>query len=104
MIKILNKSFEDNIEISKGQLLNFFVGEPENLKSQHHVPIEKKGKKGKEKLYLENEKGRREAFGTAMTLHIQIEMWLTKQLKLRWVRLKGPQTILTIWQNRESIK
>ena len=55
--------------------MNFFVGEPENLKSQHHVPIEKKGKKGKEKLYLENEKGRREAFGTAMTLHIQIEMW-----------------------------
>ena len=37
-VEILNKSFEDDIEISKGQPLGFFFVEPANLKFQHHVP------------------------------------------------------------------
>ena len=33
LVEILSKSFEDSIEIKKGQAIVFFVAEPENLKS-----------------------------------------------------------------------
>ena len=59
-VEILNKYFEDHFEIKKGQVLGFLVIEPENLKFQHVPPI--KNKKGKEGLFIENEKSRQEAF------------------------------------------
>ena len=34
-VEILNKSFEDTIEIKKGHAIGFFIAEPENLKFQH---------------------------------------------------------------------
>ena len=40
-VEILNKSFEDHIEIKKGQPLGFLVAELENLKFQH-VPQKKR--------------------------------------------------------------
>ena len=43
---MINKSFEDHIEIKKGQPLGFLVVEPENLKFQH-LPQKKKTKKEK---------------------------------------------------------
>ena len=47
-VEILNKSFEDPIEIKRNQPLNFLVVEPENLKFQY-VPSKKKAlKKGKQ--------------------------------------------------------
>ena len=51
--EVLNKSFEDNIEIEKGQQIGFFVVESENLKFQH-VPCKK--------LHAEKQRGRQEAF------------------------------------------
>ena len=44
-VEILNKPFEDHIEIKKGQPLGFLVVEPENLKFQHVPPKKKKAKK-----------------------------------------------------------
>ena len=44
-VEILNKFFEDHIEIKKGQPLGFLVVEPENLKFQHVPPKKKKAKK-----------------------------------------------------------
>ena len=63
-VEILNKSFEDPIEISRSQPLVFLVIEPENLKFQHHVLAKKKTKKKKkeqENVYTESKKGRQEA-------------------------------------------
>ena len=58
-LEILNKSFEDNIEIKKEQPIGFFVAEPENLKFQH-VPCKTKAKK---KSYtLKNKKADRQIF------------------------------------------
>ena len=59
-VEILNKYFEDHVEIKKGQVFGFLVIEPENLKFQHVPPM--KNKKGKEGLFIENEKSRQEAF------------------------------------------
>ena len=42
-VEILFKSFEDTIEIKKGQAIGFFVAEPEHLKFQH-VPYKGKTK------------------------------------------------------------
>ena len=42
-VEILNKSFEDTIEMKKGQAIGFFVAESENLKFQH-VPSKAKAK------------------------------------------------------------
>ena len=36
--------------------MNFFVGEPENLKFQHHVPSKKKAKKEKKSCILKTKK------------------------------------------------
>ena len=63
----------DHIKIKNRQRLGFLVVEPENLKFQH-VPQKKKNKKDNKGLYLENEKGKQEAFWTTMTLHMQVEM------------------------------
>ena len=47
-LEILNKSFEDSIEIKRNEPLGFLVVEPENLKFQY-VPSKKKApKKGKQ--------------------------------------------------------
>ena len=43
-LEILSKCFEDIIKIKEGQVIGFFVAEPENLKSQH-VLYSKKAKK-----------------------------------------------------------
>ena len=43
-MEILNKSFEDHIEIKKGPALGFLVFEPENFKFQQ-VPTKKKTNK-----------------------------------------------------------
>ena len=61
-MEILNKSFEDNIEVGKGQPIGFFVVEPESLKF-HHVLCKTKARKQKEKLYTRQKRnGRPEAF------------------------------------------
>ena len=56
-MEILNKSFEDNIEVGKGQPIGFFVVEPESLKF-HHAPCKTKAKKQKEKLYTRQKRKR----------------------------------------------
>ena len=61
-MEILNKSFEDHIEIKKGQPSGFLGVEPENLKFQQVSTKKKDKQKGKERLYLYNKKGRQEAF------------------------------------------
>ena len=61
-VKILNKYFEDHIEIKKGQLLGFLVVEPENLKSQHVPPKKKKTKKEKKGCLWETKKVDRTLF------------------------------------------
>ena len=43
-MEILNKYFEDNIKIEKGQPIGFFAVESENLKFQH-APCKTKAKK-----------------------------------------------------------
>ena len=58
-IEILNKSFEGNIEIEKGQRIDFFVVEPENLKT---CTFQSEYEEGKEKLHLKKQKDRQEAF------------------------------------------
>ena len=59
--KYLNKSFEDNIEIEKGHPIVFFCRWARKLKIS---PSNKqdKDKKGEEKLHVEKQKGRKEAF------------------------------------------
>ena len=56
-VEILNRSFEDNIEIKKGQSIGLFVAEPENLKF-HHVPCKTKAKKKKECYTPKKKEGR----------------------------------------------
>ena len=56
-VEILNRSFEDNIEIKKGQSIGFFVAEPENLKF-HHVLCKTKAKKKKECYTPKKKEGR----------------------------------------------
>ena len=56
-LEILNKSFEDNIEIKKEQPIGFFVAEPENLKFQH-VPCKTKAKKKSYTLKNKRQTGR----------------------------------------------
>ena len=59
--KYLNKSFEDNIEIEKGHPIVFFCRWARKLKIS---PSNKQDndKKGEEKLHVEKQKGRQEAF------------------------------------------
>ena len=52
---ILNESFEDIIEIKKGQPIGFFAIEPEKLKFQH-VPCKTWPKKEKESYTPKNKK------------------------------------------------
>ena len=60
-IEILNKSFEDHIEIKKGQLLGLLVVEIENSKFQH-VPQKKKTKKEKKGCITKTKKADRRLF------------------------------------------
>ena len=60
-IEILNKSFEGNIEIEKGQRIDFFVVEPENLKFQH-VLFKVNTKKVKKSYISKNKKTDRRLF------------------------------------------
>ena len=50
-VEILNKFFEDNIEIKKGQPIGFFAAEPENLKF-HQVPCKEKTKKKMTEIFF----------------------------------------------------
>ena len=58
---ILNKSFEDNIEIKKGAPIGFIVIQPENWKF-HYVPLKVKAKKEKKSYTLKNKKADRQIF------------------------------------------
>ena len=49
-VEILNKSFEDSIEIKRNQSLGFLAAEPENLKFQY-VPSKKKAPKKGNQAY-----------------------------------------------------
>ena len=60
-VEIVNKSFEDHIEIKRGQLLDFLVVEPENLEFQH-VPQKKKAKKKKKNCISKTKKADRRLF------------------------------------------
>ena len=60
-VEIVNKSFEDHIEIKRGQLLDFLVVEPENLEFQH-VPQKKKAKKKKKSCISKTKKADRRLF------------------------------------------
>ena len=61
-MEILSKSFEDNVEVVKGQPVGFFIVEPESLKC-HHVPCKAKAKKEKKNyIHAKKQKGRPEAF------------------------------------------
>ena len=60
-VEIINKSFEDHIEIKKWQPLGFIVIEPENLKFQH-VPQNKKKKKRKRRVIYQKWKRQRGDF------------------------------------------
>ena len=51
-VEIINQSFENHIEIKKGQVLGFLVVEQENLKFHHVKRIIKKEGKEKEKEYI----------------------------------------------------
>ena len=59
-LEILSKCFEDIIKIKEGQVIGFFVAEPENLKSQH---VQQEGKKENAKLLVEGQKAKRQMGG-----------------------------------------
>ena len=47
----MNKPFEDDIEIKKGQPLGFLVVQPENIKFQYVPPKKKKQKRKRRVVY-----------------------------------------------------
>ena len=60
--KILNKSFEDNIEII-GQPIGFFVIDPDNFNMYISTyTVQNKGKKREEQLHAKKQEGRQENF------------------------------------------
>ena len=61
-LEILNKSFEDNIEIKNRAPIGFTVIEPENLKF-HYVSLKAKAKKEKKYYTPKNKKADRRIFG-----------------------------------------
>ena len=74
-MEILSKCFEDIIKIKEGQVIGFFVAEPENLKSQH---VQQEGKKENAKLLVEGQKAKRQMGGAS---HTPEETLLIKQQK-----------------------
>ena len=95
-IEILNKSFEDTIEIKRHSPLGFVVIEPEYLKLKHEMPKNKKEKihNIKNIVQVEDTKGNVVVFLTAM-------IWLIKPPSLPLMSSKQQQTISTKLLNKE---
>ena len=78
-LEILNKSFEDNIEIKNRAPIGFIVIEPENLKF-HYVSLKAKAKKEK-KYYTPKNKRQIGGFLGCLTSHMPGDTQLMKLLK-----------------------
>ena len=106
-MEILNKSYEETLEIKKDNPLGFVVIEPEHLKFKHETAKNKKKKTlllKTTQYRLKMQKGNVEVFLIVMTLFIQVETQLMKLLRLHLVLSKLQQMILIILQNKGSIK
>ena len=106
-VGILNKSYEETLEIKKNNSLGFVVIEPEHLIFKHETTKNKKKKTLllKTMQYKPKKINRNvEVFLIIMALLMLVETQLIKLLRLPLVLLKLPQTILTTLQNKGSIK
>ena len=86
-IEILNKSFEETVEIKRKKPLGFLVIKPEHLKFRCETMNKKKENNTKETEFIENiqtenERGNIAVFSTNTTLPKQVETWLIKPPRL----------------------